>query len=342
MGGLRKFKKLDTKTNAGEKTKKVSSPGQIFLFGEHAVVYGQPALATAINIRTDAEIESTENNEVEIKSEGIGGVTGEASEKNGEWSIEKISGDSEKLQFVIRAIELTFNYLNTGSGFELRIDSELIPGSGLGSSSAVTTATVAAVSSILGEKLDKEEITHLAYKTEETVQGAASRTGVNVATYGGFLKIKGEETIPLSNIPELKVLIGYTGKYGNTGELVRNVRELRGSKPDLINPIIKAIGDTTEAGTKALREKNLEKVGALMNANQNLLEGLRVSSPELRNLIKAARSSNALGAKLTGAGGGGCMIALSPNNDIEKIAKAIEEEGGEPIKAKVGVEGLRY
>ncbi len=228
-----------------------------------------------------------------------------------------------------------------GGGLRVSISSDIPTGSGLGSSSAVTTATAAAASSAFGENLSREEISQLAFEAEKKVQGAASRTGVNVATRGGFLKIRKEETEKLDELPELDIIIGYTGDYGDTGKLVEKVKNLRDSRPEIVNPILKAIGKSTEKGIKSFTENNLRKVGTLMNANQALLEGLRVSSSKLRSLIRSAREAGALGAKLTGAGGGGCMIALNQNKSND-ISEAIKKAGGKPIEAKIGVEGLKY
>lgn len=324
----------------GEKTKKASSPGQIFLFGEHAVVYGYLALATAINMRTEVQAELIENNKLKIHSKGIGELKGEIGEINGNWSIKKKSGDSEKLRFVTKVIQSTLNYIDRKDGLKVCIESDLPPGSGLGSSSAVTTATAAAVSSVLGKSLTKKEISDLAFKSELEVQGAASRTGVNVATWGGFLKIQNSNKETLNKLPKLNILIGYTGNYSNTGKLVGEVKALKESRPDLIIPILKTIGNTAESGIESLEERHLEKVGALMNVNQTLLRALDVSSPALHNLIQAARSSGAIGAKLTGAGGGGCVIALCQEN-IDEIAKSVKRAGGQPMRAKIGVEGLK-
>lgn len=305
------------------------------------MVYGQPALSASIDIRTEVRVETIPDKKVEIKSTEVGEMEGEIRKTGEELKIQNKIGDTQELQFVTKTIELTLNHLDEEKGVKVQIDSELPLGSGLGSSSAVTTATAAAVSSAMGKKLDRENVSHLAYSAELEVQGAASRTGVNTSTYGGFLKVQEDRMEKLESLPELNVLVGYTGKYGNTGEMVESVKKLRESRPELINSVILAIGKATEAGIKALKGRKSEKVGALMNANQNLLEGLQVSSPELRDLINAARSSGATGAKLTGAGGGGCMIALVPEA-IEEIAKEIRKEGGEPIRAKIGVEGMRY
>ncbi|KXB07046.1 hypothetical protein AKJ51_02185 [candidate division MSBL1 archaeon SCGC-AAA382A20] len=319
----------------------VSSPGQIFLFGEHAVVYGQPALLASIGLRTTVEAEPLDNRRIEVESEGLGEMSGKVEKIEEKWKIREKSGDITQLRYVTRVAELVFNYLDSGKGVSLTISSELPPGSGLGSSSAVTTAAGVAVSSILGEDLEKDKIAQLAYEAEVDIQGAASHAGVSVATHGGFLRVQGDQLKNLENFSELDILIGYTGNYADTGKMVEKVRDLKESNPEIYGPIIKTIGKATEGGIESLKDNNLEKVGVLMNANQNLLEGLDVSTPKLRNLIETARDFGALGAKITGAGGGGCMIALGSKN-IEKTVDAIEENDGVPIKTKIGLEGLRY
>lgn len=304
-------------------------------------MHGMPALAASIDVFAEVRGGPLSGMNFEVVSEGVGRMKGRVKREGGKWIIREKSGDIESLRFVEKAVEITLNYLEEGSGFKLHIDSDLPPGSGLGSSSAVTTATVAVVSSCLGERLSREEISSLAYRTELEVQGAASRTGVNVASYGGFLKVREDEMEELKDLPELSITVGYTGKYGDTAGLVEKVRKLKEGRPGIIDLVLETIGEITESGIKSLQEGNLEKVGVLMDANQNLLEGLRVSSSELRSLIRVARSSGALGAKLTGAGGGGCMIALNLEEE-DKVARAIREAGGEPIGAKIGVGGIRY
>ncbi len=252
-----------------------------------------------------------------------------------------MTGDVEDLRYVTRVSERVFNYLDCGGGVSLSIESDIPPGSGLGSSSAVTTSSAAAVSSALGDKLDRNVIARLAFETEVDVQGAASRAGVSVATFGGFLKVQEEKIEEIEELSKFGIAIGYTQEYSDTGKLVRKVRELKESSPEVYDPLIRAIGKITKNGIAALKENNLRKAGILMNVNQNILEALRVSSPKLRKLIEISRESGAKGAKITGAGGGGCMIALG-NDRIDEIAKAIRDKDGRPIKTKIGGEGLKY
>lgn len=317
-----------------------SAPGQIFLFGEHAVVYSQPALAAAIDLRTRVKSESRDDMRVLVDSEGVGKLEGVVRGKGGQWTIEKKSGDVRELEHVVKAVESTFSHLGDGGGLELEILSDIPVGSGLGSSSAVTTATIAATSAVMGEVLGGEDVSELAFSAEKAVQGPASRTGVSVATQGGFARIQGREMENLEELPPLDIVIGYTGIYGSTAETVRRVKQLRESNSMITNPILETIGAITQAGIQAVKEGDFKKGGALMNANQNLLEGLGVSSEDLDRLITAARGSGALGSKLTGGGGGGSMIALS-ESDPQGIVEAIKGAGGQPIATEIGVEGLK-
>lgn len=212
-------------------------------------------------------------------------------------------------------------------------------GSGLASSSAVSVATAAATARALEAELSLEDVLEIAFRAELVARGVASRTGAAVATYGGFIKVSGGSVERLRGMPEPQVVIGYTGVRGNTAKLVRWVKQLKESHPATIELILKAIGDVAGAGIEALEQRDLERVGSLMDVNQALLAALGVSSKELEKLIRAARAAGALGAKLTGAGGGGCMIALVPRKGAA-VARALRAAKGRPIQASIGVNGL--
>ncbi|KXB02585.1 hypothetical protein AKJ43_01490 [candidate division MSBL1 archaeon SCGC-AAA261D19] len=317
-----------------------SAPGQIFLFGEHAVVYGQMALATTIGKYTGVRGKVRSDKRFKVSSKGVGKLSGKVGKLGDRWLIRSKTGDVEKLNYVTKATELTFDYIGKGKGLTLQIESDFPISSGLGSSSAVTVATIAAASKSLGETLSKEEVSELAFDTEMAVQGAASKTGVMAATYGNFIKVVGDRVEHVQNFPRLSILIGYTGVYARTPELIKVVKELKGSHPEIFELALEVIGEITRLGATALKQRDFKKAGTFMNINQTFLELLGASSPELRRLISAALQAGALGAKLTGAGGGGSMIAFSPGNS-SKVAKAIEEKNGQAIIAKIGVEGLR-
>lgn len=319
-----------------EKMKTVTSPGQFFLFGEHGVVYNQPALIASTDLLVRVDLRKTKNSKFIIKSENLGKAKG-AIEKNndGKWKITEKKGNSENLKYVFSAVEKTFNYISKANGLKISIKSDIPPSSGLGSSSAVTTATIAGTSSILEKELDQDEIINLSYKTEKEIQGFASKAGVSAAAIGGCLSIEENEIKPIDQFPPTKIVIGDTGTHSQTKKIIEKVKNEKESQPNIYNPIIEAIGQNTRTGIEAFKKTDIEKVGLLMNVNQNLLEGLGVSTRKLETLIRKARDSGALGAKITGSGGGGCMIAIGDGNEKE-IQNSINNKAHSSFITEIG------
>lgn len=286
-----------------------SAPGKIFLFGEHAVVYGEPAIACAIDLRTRVSVRKS--SDTSIASELGRGI--------------------DRHPYVLGAIE-RMKMLVGFDGVEVKIDSEIPAGSGLGSSAAVTIATLSALNMEFDTGLSDEEIAELGHSVEREIQGAASPTDTFVSTMGGVVLIPSRRR--LKNL-DCEVVIGDTGKSSSTKELVGRVSLLKERHPDIIQRTFKAIGVITKRGEQLVEEGDYGGIGELMNINQGLLESLGVGCPELSAQIYAARDAGAFGAKITGAGGGGCMVALASSDRAGKVAKAIEGTGGRVIKTRV-------
>ncbi|MFH1775015.1 MAG: mevalonate kinase [Methanobacteriota archaeon] len=291
-----------------------SAPGKVILFGEHAVVYGEPALAGAIDRRVYVHA-------TKIPS-----------------GVKIVSDKSKDFRYAKKAVELAFDYTGRKCGLDIKVDSELPPASGLGSSAAVSVATILAVSKLLGAKLSRAEIAKLGHRAELEVQGAASPTDTAISTFGGVLFIQPKKQKYQRINATLPMVVGYTGIERSTKMLVQNVKSLKEKFPEIVNPIIKDIGKITREAKRRL--ENNEDVGELMNINHGLLDALGVSTEKLNELVYAARNAGAKGAKLTGAGGGGCMIAYAPKN-AEKVARAIEKCGCAALKTGISGEGVR-
>ncbi|WP_297536565.1 mevalonate kinase [Thermococcus sp.] len=323
-----------------------SAPAKIILFGEHSVVYGKPAIAAAINLRTYVRAEFNDRGAIRIEAKDIRvpGLTVSFSEN--EIYFESDYGKAaEVLSYVREAIELVKEEAERNDrGITVSITSQIPVGAGLGSSAAVAVATIGAVSKLLGLELSNEEIGKLGHKVELLVQGASSGIDPTVSAIGGFIHYeKGKfEHLPFTELP---IVVGYTGSSGSTKELVAMVRRTYEEMPEIIEPILVSMGKIVEKARDVLlsdldEEVRFEVLGKLMNINHGLLDALGVSTKKLSELVYAARTAGALGAKITGAGGGGCMYALAPGRQSE-VATAITIAGGTPMVTKISREGLR-
>lgn len=295
-----------------------SAPGKIYLFGEHAVVYGETAIVCAVELRTRVRAEI--NDSIVIRSQ-----------------IGRTGIDFEKHPYISLVIE-KMREISPIKGVFLEIDSEIPVGSGLGSSAAVTIASIGALNELFGCGLSLKEIAKLGHQIEISVQGAASPADTYVSTFGGVVTIPERRKL---RTPDCGIVIGDTGVFSSTKELVANVRSLRESYPELIEPLMASIGRISKIGESLVLAGDYRSIGRLMNVNQGLLDALGVNILELSRLIYSARGAGAFGAKITGAGGGGCMVALTAPDKCVQVATAIAEAGGKVTVTKPTEQGLK-
>jgi mevalonate kinase len=321
----------------------VSAPAKTILLGEHFVVYNEPAIAIALNRRVKVEAELRQDNQVRIALEDLQ-ISGRL--ENYELKIpheelqylEKI----EPIWFVIKKILKTSKLPRSKYGVNIKIHSNIPIASGLGSSAATAAATTLAVSKLFNVKVSNKEIFYTAYEAEKLVHGTPSGIDPAVATYGGTLLFRKDKGFKmLDTKTEILLVIGNTGVKRSTGEYVARVRENLEHHPTIIKSIMKTGGKIVRQAVEALKLGDVETLGELMNINHGLLSAIGVSHPKLEELIYASRQAGALGAKLTGGGGGGCMIALCTRDKLSKVANAIEHAGGEAIIAEKTDEGVK-
>ncbi len=297
-----------------------SAPGKVYLFGEHAVVYGEPAVPCAIELR--ASVTATR------RDSGLRVRAGDLTLDGFTVEYDSEASDRPDVDVADSLVDAAMGYINgavtqardaVGAedvGFEIAVDSQIPLGAGLGSSAAVVVAAIDAVTRELGVTLDPAEIADRAYQVEYAVQdGQASRADTFCSTMGGAVRVEGDECRTLDT-PDLPFVIGYDGGAGDTGELVSSVRDLR-AEYGFAADTVASIGDLVRQGETALAEDDLSRLGELMNFNHGLLSALGVSSRSLDAMVWAARDAGALGAKLTGAGGGGCIVALDETPETE-------------------------
>jgi mevalonate kinase len=280
-----------------------SAPGKVFLFGEHAVVYGKPGVAMAIKPRVFVTVR---------KSKGA---------------------HHAKSPYIDSCFDMM------GVRGSVYVNSQLASSSGLGSSAAVTVATLAAINDEFGKKYRPEDIADMAFAIEKKVQkGRASPTDTTVSTFGGLVLITGTKRrrLPPQNF---QLVVGNSLVQHNTAKMVELVAGLRQKNPDICNPIIDAIGAITLSAMRYLNDAN--KLGEYMNMNHALLDALGVGHPQLSRLVLASRAAGAYGAKLTGAGGGGCMIAICPKHLKSRVVGAIEACDARAFSTSIDTEGVR-
>jgi len=320
-----------------------SAPGKVYLFGEHAVVYGEPAVPCAIELRARVTTERCE--------EGLRVHAGDLSLDGFTVEYEGMADGRPDVDVSDSLVDAAMGYINEAieqardaagvddAGFDITIESDIPLGAGLGSSAAVAVATIDAATRELGVELTTAEIADRAYQVENVVQdGEASRADTFCSAMGGAVRVEGDDCRTIE-APDLPFVIGYDGGAGDTGALVAGVRELR-EDYDFAADTVTAIGDIVRRGEEALAEGDVEELGRLMNFNHGLLEALGVSSRSLDAMVWAARDAGALGAKLTGAGGGGCIVAL---DESAETTTALEYTPGcqDAFRAELATEGVR-
>jgi mevalonate kinase len=308
---------------------KGSGYGKVILFGEHFVVHGVPGIVSAIDSTTDAE----------VKKAQIGiNVKDERKTAKG-YSEEKRLQQLESIDRMLKAMGI-----NPKIALDIWIGGTLPGFSGLGASAASSVAIARAIAQELGMKISNEKINQVAYEAEKAYAGNPSGIDNTAATYGGLMWFKknlggGPDKVEHLSIKEpVEIVIGSTGKVANTKAMVEGVAERKNKNPQKYNPTFKRAEELAYEGRAALEFYNLKKVGDLMNENHRLLQEIEVSSKELDLLVDLARKQGAIGAKLTGGGGGGCMVALTPGKEAQgKVASAFKTAGYEFLATKIGV-----
>jgi mevalonate kinase len=318
-----------------------SAPAKIILFGEHFVVYGEPAIVLAIDKRAHATVNRREDKRLHVQSVNLN-LAGFF--ENGTFKPEQGDAKEAKAKFepVRLAIEKVLGKYKKDVGLDVEINSTIPVAAGLGSSAAVVTAVTAAVGALLDLKMSKEDVFRITFESEKVVHGTPSGVDPAISTFGGTLLFQIDTGFkPLEAETNMPLVIGDTGVERSTRTQVEKVRNMMNSYPRVGDPMRKAAREVVLRAIDAFKENDLQTVGELMNINQALLSGLGVSDESLEYLINAARKAGALGAKLTGAGGGGCMIALAENERLEQVSEAIMRAGGRPFIARKTDEGVR-
>jgi mevalonate kinase len=316
-----------------------SAPGKIILFGEHAVVYGRPALAVPV---------TQVHAEVEVLDSDSAGIWLHAPDIHLHAELNTLPSDHPLASVIHNFLFLSrLSPSPTGRGargegrfpnLNITITSTIPVASGLGSGAAVTVALVRALSSHLNFPMTDEQVNAFAYEIEKLHHGTPSGIDNTVVTYARpvyFIKnppspgrrgIGGEvETFKVGQ--PFTIVIGNTGIPAPTKESVGDVRKLWEADKAKWERVFDEIGEIAKNARENIETGDWRLLGALMNQNHTLLQMLTVSSPELDTLVSAARQAGALGAKLSGGGRGGNMIALVEPENAEAVAASLLDAG---------------
>jgi len=303
--------------------------GKVILFGEHFVVYYLPAIASAVGDKTIARIEPGKP--------GSGLTIIDNRPATPGYKEKKLQERDKSLEFILKATGVD----PEKTPIKIILEGNLVAASGIGASAASCAAIARALSAYFGFNYTNEKVNEVAYEGEKGYHGTPSGIDNTAATYGGLIWfIKGQPpTIERMKIKKpVEIVVGNTGLTASTSEVVADVRRLKESDPEKYDPVFKKYEELVKEARKAFEGYNLKKVGELMNENHKLLQEITVSCPELDKLVKIARDNGAWGAKLTGTGRGGNMIALTPGKELqEKVAKAIEDAGFTVMRTTIGV-----
>ncbi len=299
--------------------------GKVILLGEHSVVYGRHAIACPLPLTMRAVVEDHDKG-VELLIP--------------RWGIEyQLAKPPEQRRSFEKASGLIMDQLGLSDrGMRIEVFPDVPRSMGMGGSAALAVAIIRALDAHYQLGLTDEEVNHLAYQSEKVAHGQPSGIDNTVATYGKpLIFCKGSPPLvePLL-IPEpLSFVIGMTRTEGLTARTVQNVREARDRQPKLYEKIFDDIDSLVRQGITAIQSSDIHTLGELMNVCQGLLNALQVSTPEIERLIGIARSAGALGAKLTGGGGGGAVHALCSDN-AEEVQAAMEQRGFHAISFMAG------
>ena len=307
---------------------KASAPGKVILFGEHFVVYGVKAILCSINKRVTVTAEKTSERKISINSD-IGNLILEPNKL-----ISEINSPLKPFYYLAnKAIK------NQDTGIEIKINSEIPLGAGLGSSSACCVAGAAAIFKLFGD-VSKEKILELAIEAERTIFENTSGADCTVCTYGGIIEYgKKQGFKKIEDEPNFQLVIANSNIEHSTESMVSGVKIFVIKNKEKFSKLLNQESKLVEDVLKLLKENNPEELGEKINQNQKYLEIIGISNNQIKKMIQIGQKTS-FGAKITGSGGGGCIFALTNESNVEQSLKEFKDKNFECFSAEIDFKGL--
>ena len=307
---------------------KASAPGKVILFGEHFVVYGVKAVLCAINKRITVTAEKVDGNKISVKS-----------------NIGNLELDPDKLISEINSPLKPFYYLadkmlrNQNTGIHIKVESDIPSGVGLGSSSACCVAGAAAISRLFKETT-KKEILEMAIEAEKTIFENTSGADCTVCTYGGIMEYdKKNGFTKIESEPNFYLVIANSNIEHSTKSIVAGVKQFKEKNEEEFSRLCSKESRLIEDVLKLLKINDVKELGRKITENQEYLETIGVSNDKLRNMIQVGQKTS-FGAKITGAGGGGCIFALTDTSNLDKTMNEFQSKNYDCFSVKIDSKGL--
>ncbi|QLH02365.1 mevalonate kinase [Nitrosopumilus cobalaminigenes] len=307
---------------------KASAPAKVILFGEHFVVYGVKAILCAINKRITVTAETIEENKISIKS-NIGNLE---LEPGGE--ITEINSPLKPFYYLANKM-----IRSQKGGIQINVESDIPLGVGLGSSSACCVAGAAAISGLF-KKISKEAILELAIEAEKTIFENTSGADCTVCTYGGIMEYdKKNGFSKIESEPNFHLVIANSKIEHSTKSVVEGVKEFKERNENTFSTLCKKESKLVEDVLELLKENNISELGNKITKNQEYLETIGISNDKLRKMVQIGQNKS-FGTKITGAGGGGCVFALTDESNLEETMNQFKDENIDCFSVKIDFKGL--
>lgn len=306
-----------------------SAPGKVILFGEHFVVHGTKAILCSIDKRVTVSSKIINDKKITVKS-NLGQISVSILEP-----ISKIKSSYKPFIFIAKKMIDEFNH---GEGISIEIDSSIPSGVGLGSSSACCVAAAGSISGLF-TKLPKKQIVDLSIEAEKTIFEKASGADTTISTFGGIIEYGMGEFHPIKSKMNFSLVIANSTIIHSTSKVVSKVNEFKKKNQSEFSELCKQETKLIQKAHDSIKNNDIVSLGKCMVENQKYLQKIGVSNEKLQTMITIAEKSS-FGAKITGAGGGGCIIALVNDSNIDETLENLKRQNYECFTTKIGVEGL--